>query len=86
MIIYDKNEIRDVLTEEQIFELLEEFGGQPEHNNASIISDTICHNPPGEGSHKLYYYFNSKLFRCYTGGCEEPVFDIFQFYHLYEIY
>ena len=29
MIIYDKNEIRDILTEEQIFELLEEFGGQP---------------------------------------------------------
>ena len=79
MIIYDKNEIRDILTEEQIFELLEEFGGQPEHNsNNYIISDTICHNPPGEGSHKLYYYFNSKLFRCYTGGCEEPVFDIFQ--------
>ena len=77
--IYDKNEIRDILTEEQIFELLEEFGGQPEHNsNNYIISDTICHNPPGEGSHKLYYYFNSKLFRCYTGGCEESVFDIFQ--------
>ena len=57
MIIYDKNEIRDILTEEQIFELLEEFGGQPEHNsNNYIISDTICHNPPGEGSHKLYYY------------------------------
>ena len=42
MIIYDKNEIRDILTEEQIFELLEEFGGQPEHNsNNYIISDKL---------------------------------------------
>ena len=37
----------------------------------------ICHNPPGEGSKKLYYYSNSNLFHCFT-GCEEPSFDVFQ--------
>ena len=75
--LYDKKEIRDLLTEEQIFELLNEWGGDPEYTDGGIISATICHNAPGEGSRKLYYYFNSKLFHCYT-GCAEPSFDIFQ--------
>lgn len=74
---YDKDEIKDSLTEEQVFELLNEWGGNPEYSDNAIISTTICHNKPGEGSKKLYYYFNSKLFYCYT-GCEEPAFDIFE--------
>ena len=43
-----------------------------------IISATICHNPPGAGSRKLYFYTNSGLFTCYTGGCENSNFDIFE--------
>lgn len=77
MISYDKQEIRNLLTDEQIFSLLYEFGGNPTYTTDGIISDTICHNPPGVGSHKLYYYSNTKLFRCYS-GCEDPLFDIFQ--------
>ena len=75
--LYDKKEIRELLTIENIFELLHEWGGDPEYTEAGITSSTICHNPPGEGSRKLYYYANSGLFHCYT-GCEEPSFDIFQ--------
>ena len=74
---YDKVEIRKTLTIENIFELLQEWGGDPEYTDAGIVSATICHNAPGEGSRKLYYYENSGLFHCYT-GCEEPSFDIFQ--------
>ena len=32
-------------------------------------------------SHKLYYYDNTKLFKCYTGGCSadgSDAFDIFE--------
>lgn len=77
MLVFDKTEIRDFLTDDQIFGLLGEFGGNPTLSSNCIMSDTICHNMPGEGSHKLYYYYNTKLFRCYT-GCDEPLFDIFQ--------
>ena len=77
MLIFDKSEVRNSLSIEDIFEVLQDFGGEPIYTNFGIISATICHNPPGEGSRKLYYYSNSTLFRCYT-GCEEPSFDIFE--------
>lgn len=75
MINYDKDEIKNSLEVEQIFELLEEWGGEPEYTDFGIVSLTLCHNPKGEGSRKLYYYDNSKLFQCWTscGG-----FDIFE--------
>ena len=76
MISYDKKEVRDALTEDNIFELLQDWGGDPEYSSFGIISTTICHNPAGEGSRKLYYYSNTDLFRCYT-GCDST-FDIFE--------
>ena len=76
MIVFDKNEIKDALTIENIFELLVDFGGDPEYSSFGILCSTICHNPPGEGSRKLYFYDNSHLFRCYT-GCDS-YFDIFE--------
>jgi hypothetical protein len=59
---YNKHEVRKKLSIEQIYALLEEWGGLPEYTNFGIISATICHNPPGEGSRKLYYYSNTDLF------------------------
>ena len=76
MVVFDKLEIRNSLTIENIFELLQEWGGEPEFTSFGIISTTICHNEPGEGSRKLYYYENTGLFRCYT-GCDS-IFDIFE--------
>ena len=76
MIVFDKNEIKEALTTENIFELLVDFGGDPEYSSFGILCSTICHNPPGEGSRKLYFYDNSHLFRCYTGG--DSYFDIFE--------
>ena len=76
MTVFDKNEIKEALNLENIFEVLQEFGGEPEYSSFGILSSTICHNLPGEGSRKLYFYSNSMLFRCYT-DCGE-YFDIFQ--------
>lgn len=76
MLVFDKTEIKNSLSTDNIFELLQEWGGDPEYTSFGILSSTICHNKPGEGSRKLYYYTNSQLFKCYT-GCNE-FFDIFQ--------
>jgi len=77
MIVFDKQEIRDCLSDNDIYNLLEYWHGSPEWSPIGIISRTICHNSPDqEASRKLYYYSNSSLFYCYT-GCEEPSFDVF---------
>lgn len=74
---YDIQQIKEELTIEQIFDILNELGGEPQQpKNDIIISRTICHNGPGKGSWKLYYYDNSHLFRCYT-ACGDS-FDIFE--------
>ena len=78
MITFDKQEIRDSLSINDIYNLLEEWGGEPEWCPTGLIARTICHNHiEDNASRKLYYYENTGLFRCYT-GCEEPIFDIFQ--------
>lgn len=76
MINYDKEEVKKQLTLDDTFSLLQEWGGDPIYTSFGIISTTICHNPPGEGSRKLYFYSNSGLFRCFT-GCD-AIFDQFE--------
>lgn len=74
---YDKDEIKESLTPEDITKIAESLGAcPPSFNRGAYVFETICHNLPGEGSHKLYYYDNTKLFKCYT-GCGE-YFDIFE--------
>lgn len=73
---YDKKAIREELSIDNYFQLVTEWGGNPEFTPFGFISDTICHNPPGEGSRKLYFYENSDLFKCYT-DCD-CAFDIFE--------
>ena len=76
MLVFDKIKIRETLTSENIFDILQDFGGDPKREIFGFTSTTICHNPPGEGSRKLYYYENTGLFKCFT-GCDE-YFDPFQ--------
>jgi hypothetical protein len=72
----DKDKLKEELTIEQIHDLVAELGGNPQPIKENyFISQTICHNKPGEGSYKLYYYNNTHLFRCFT-SCGET-FDIF---------
>ena len=77
MLIFDKDEVKSNLGLDDIFNLLQEWGGDPQYTSFGILSSTICHNEPGEGSRKLYYYENSNLFKCYT-GCANDLFDIFE--------
>ena len=77
MIDYDKQKIKEQIDDSMVFQLLEEWGGDPIWGSSYILSSTICHNPINEGSMKLYYYFNSKLFQCYS-NCGS--FDIFELY------
>ena len=76
MLVFDKAKIREALTNENIYDLLQEWGGDPGREVFGCTSTPICHNPPGEGSRKLYYYDNTGLCRCYT-GCDS-YFDIFE--------
>ena len=75
---FDKDEVKNNLTIEQIFELVAELGGEPVMSGSGnfFTAKTICHNVLGEGSRKLYYYDNTKLFQCYT-DCAGS-FDIFE--------
>ena len=75
---YNKDEIKNSLTIEQVTEYIAELGGEPNPLPDIILCKTICH---GGDSHKLYYYDNTKLFKCYTGGCSadgSDAFDIFE--------
>lgn len=69
-------EIKNNLTIDQVYEFVAAAGGEPQIRDNIIISRTICHNPPGHGSFKLYYYDNTKLFKCFT-ECNDT-FDIFE--------
>ena len=76
MVTYNKHEVREKLTTNDIYELLTEWGGEPEWTSWGILSATICHNMPGQGSRKLYYYNNTDLFQCYTGCGYFDIFDL----------
>lgn len=78
MVVFDKLKIREALTSENIFDLLQEWGGDPTVTSFGFISATICHNAPGNGSKKLYYYENTGLFKCFT-GCD-AYFDVFELF------
>jgi hypothetical protein len=71
----DSNEIKELLTEDQIIKILISLGAdEPKtDNHGNHIYKTICHY--GE-SEKLYYYKESKMFKCYT-DCSDS-FDIFE--------
>lgn len=72
----EKNKIKNSLSIDQVFNFVADLGGEPMMYGGYFVAQTICHNPPGEGSHKLFYYENTRLFKCFT-ECEGGAFDIF---------
>ena len=75
---FNKDKIKQSISDEQVFQFLKEHGGEPIWRGENIVSRTICHNhPEDECSYKLYYYTNTKLFKCYTGCEETGGYDIF---------
>jgi len=69
---FNKDQVKEQLEFEDIYTLLEDLGAEPQIFNDTIHCLTICH---GGDSHKLYYYNNTQLFRCYT-HCGDA-FDVF---------
>ena len=79
MAFYDKDEVKNALDIEDIFDILESLNAEPDLREDYIIAITVCH---GGDSHKLYYYENTQLFRCYSGEC--GVFDVFELIQIIE--
>jgi len=78
--LIDYKTIIEELQPEKIKELLYALGAEEVIEKPGyFITNTICHNEEG-GSLKLYYYFNSHMFMCYT---EEGVMNIFTFLKTY---
>ena len=74
---FNKEEIENFknrLTIDEIEIILIYFNASPIKQNNIIVSKTICHSGT---THKLYYYDNTKLFKCYT-GCGHDAFDIYE--------
>lgn len=60
------------LSIKHVYKILEYLKAEPKlESSGNITSKTVCHNGIGEGSRKLIYYENSKLFVCYTGCSDE---------------
>ena len=75
---FDKDAIKEAIEYEQVERFLADHGGEPVRRIGTLVSRTICHNPPdADASHKLYYYENTRLFKCYTECAETQGFDIF---------
>lgn len=74
----DSKKLKQSLTKDQIIKILQHLGADEfEESTDYLIFPTICHNAIGNiMSMKLYYYYNSKMFYCYT-ECNHA-FDIFE--------
>ena len=70
---YNKETVKEYIELEDVYTLLEYLDAEPELYSDHIVARTICH---GGDSHKLYYYENTGLFKCFTGDC--GTFDIFE--------
>ncbi len=80
MLRYDKDKLRESLSNEDIIKLLHELGSEniidESDSKGQIISNTICHNHSG-GDMKLYYFTESKSFHCFTQcSCNFDVYDL----------
>ena len=76
MAYYDKDELKESLTIEQVFQLMETLNADPIMTGFGLMCRTICHNGRGSGSNKLYYYTNTQLFNCYTGCGYMDIFEL----------
>jgi len=62
----DANEIKQTLSNNDLISFLNDLGAEPQRKGNNIHCKTICHNGH---KHKLIYFGDSKLFRCFTGNC-----------------
>lgn len=70
---YSKDKVKEYLDIEDMYNLLDYLGAEPQMFSNYIVAKTICHQ--GD-THKLYWYENTALFKCYSGDC--GTFDVFE--------
>lgn len=76
MLNFDKGFVKSQITTNDVFQLLQDWGAEPQYTSFGILSQTICHHHPREEKkYKLYYYESNQLFYCYS-NCGS--FDIFE--------
>lgn len=82
MIHYNKDQVKENLSIEDVYDILDELQAEPEYQNNSLICKTICHNHTEDelanASHKLYYYPEQMLFHCYTNCGTFDIFELIQ--------
>ena len=63
----NRDELIELVTTEDVVEILKNLGSdnprKDKNNDNALLFSTVCH---GGNSHKLYYYIDSKFFKCYT--------------------
>lgn len=64
----DKEQLLELMTIEDIIDLMSSFGSNYPllDQQGNYMFNTICHNGAGQGSHKLWYYTESKSFFCFS--------------------
>ena len=73
----DAATLKNNLSENDVYAFLSDLQADPYKERDHIRAITICHNHDGNGSHKLYYYKETKLFRCYTScSCSYDIFSL----------
>lgn len=70
---YSKEDVKDNIDMEDIYNLLDFFSAEPQMFNDHIVAKTICH---GGDSSKMYWYANSGLFQCFSDSCGS--FDVIE--------
>ena len=61
----DKELIKNNLTTEEVFSIVDSFSGDPAMTKFGFTAETICHNHPQDtNSRKLYYYNNILVYIC----------------------
>ncbi|HBP43998.1 MAG TPA: hypothetical protein DD621_04995 [Clostridiales bacterium] len=78
---YDKDKVKEQIELDDVFNLLDYFGAEPQMYTDYIICRTVCHNgisPGNDASMKLYYYEKTRLFHCYTHCGSFDIFELVQ--------
>lgn len=75
---YSKEDVKDNLTIDDVYDLLEFFGANPKDYGDYLVAQTVCHNGEGLGKHKLYWYENSGMFICYSHCGSFDVIELVQ--------
>ena len=78
----DYKSIVDNLNPEKVKQLLYDLGAEyvDDTKENCLITNTICHNTKG-GSMKLYFYFDTHIFYCYTNCESMSIFKFLEHYY-----